>query len=80
MYNKFNKNISVVLKEQIKNINPVKDIALVPENSKLDGETVGIKQTEVHINQKKYSKAKRENPNSDQLYIKQINSYGELYE
>lgn len=80
MYNKFNKNVSGLLKEQIKNITPVKDIASIPENSKLDGETVGQKQVEVFINQKKYSKAKNENPNPDQLYIKQINSYGELYE
>jgi len=80
MYNKFNKNVSGLLKEQIKNIAPVKDVASIPENSKLDGETVGQKQVEVFINQKKYSKAKNENPNPDQLYIKQINSYGELYE
>lgn len=80
MYNKFNKEISVVLREQIKNIAPVKDIAIIPENSKLDGETTGVKQVEVTVHQKKYAKAKRQNPNPDQLYIKQINSYGELFE
>ena len=69
-----------MLREQIKNGFPVKDIASVPENSKMNGETVGIKQVEVNINQKKYTKAKRENPECDQLYVKQINSYGEIIE
>ncbi|CAI2369267.1 unnamed protein product [Moneuplotes crassus] len=80
MYNKFNKNVSGLLKEHLKNITPARDIAQIPENSKLNGESVGFKQVEVLINQKKFTKAKNENPNPDQLYIKQINSFEELYE
>jgi hypothetical protein len=80
MYNKYGKNVSIILKEQIKNACPVKDIASVPLNSKISGESTEIKQVEVFINQKNYAKAKRENPDSDSYYIKQINSFEELYE
>jgi hypothetical protein len=80
MYNKYGKNVSVILKEQIKNACPVKDIASVPANAKISGESTEIKQVEVFINQKKYAKAKRENPDTESYYIKQVNSFEELFE
>jgi hypothetical protein len=80
MYNKYGKNVNVILKEQIKNACPVKDIASVPANAKISGESTEIKQVEVFINQKKYAKAKRENPDTESYYIKQVNSFEELFE
>lgn len=80
MYNKYANDISTIIKEQIKNAFPVKDITFIPENTKISGEPTSTKQIEVHINQKKFLKAKRENPDADKFYVKQINSYEELYE
>ena len=80
MYNKYNKSVNYMMKEQIKNFFPAKDISVIPGNTKVNGESVDLKQVEVHINQKKYTKAKRENPNQDDFYVKQINSHEELFE
>lgn len=52
MYNKFGKNVNPQLKEQIKNIFPIKDIAKIPENTKLSGEATNMKQVEVFVDQK----------------------------
>ena len=49
MYNKYGKNVNVILKEQIKNACPVKDIASVPANAKISGESTEIKQVEVFM-------------------------------
>ena len=80
MYNKYGTNINPQFKEQIKRLVPIKDIAVLPENTKITGEPTGTKKIEVFIDQKDFSKWKRENPNSDDYYVKQINTFEELYE
>lgn len=52
MYNKYGKQVTAQLKDQIKNSFPVKDIAAIPENTKITGEATGMKQLEVFVNQK----------------------------
>lgn len=80
IYNKYGPSVNNLVKEQIKNSYPVKTIASIPANNKISGEATEIKQVEVFINQKKYTKAKRDNPDADAFYVKQVNSYEELYE
>lgn len=80
MYNKYGQNINPQFKEQIKRLIPIKDIAVLPENTKITGDATGTKKIEVFIDQKDFAKCKRENPNSDEYYVKQINTFEELYE
>ena len=80
MFNKYASNINPQFKEQIKRLIPVKDITIVPENTKITGEPTGTKKVEVFIDQKDFVKCKRENPNPDEYYVKQINTFEELYE
>jgi len=72
--------VPIITKEQIKNSFPVQCLANIPENNKLTGEPTSTKEVVFTINQKKFTKAKRENPDSDKYYVKQINSYDELFE
>lgn len=80
MYNKFGKSSTLQLKDQIKNTLPIKDIANIPENTKVSGEATTTKTVEVFINQRKFARAKKDNPDHDEYYIKQINTYEELFE
>ena len=78
MYNKFSKKTNLYLKEQIKNMKPVKDIMVISEKGTAN--TNNQKQIEVFVNQRKYAQARKENPDPDSYYVKQVNSYEELYQ